>query len=219
MRWSVVIPAYNADASLERLIARIGAFIPPGNVLVVDDGSQDRTAEVAEDAGAKLLKRIQNGGKGRALRDGFGQLAGSDADWVLCIDADGQHDPEVIPAFQQAAETGHYDLIIGNRLQDLTGMPLTRRFSNRFSSLLVSLRTGEKLPDVQCGYRAIKADLLERLNLQSEAYDIEVEMILKAWRLGGRIGWVRVPTIYRGERSFLKKFPETIRFIKAFVKS
>ncbi len=217
--WSVVIPAYNAEASLKPLIERISAHIHPEQILVVDDGSKDHTAEAAEEAGANLLKRIRNGGKGRALRDGFAEIMKLNPDWVICIDADCQHDPDAIPAFQEIAATGTYDLIIGNRVSDLTGMPLSRRFSNNFSSFLISLRTGMKMPDVQCGYRAIRADFLKRMTLQSDSYDVEVEMILRAWRMKGKIGWVEVPTIYRGEQSFLKKLPETVRFLKTLAKS
>ena len=133
------------------------------------------------------------------------------------MDADGQHDPDAIPTFQDSAAESKYDLIIGNRRGDLSNMPRSRRFSNRFSSYLLSLKTGQKLPDVQCGYRAIRTDFLKRVNLLSDTYDIEVELILKTWRLGGMIGWVTVPTIYRGERSFMKKVPETIRFFKTFI--
>jgi dolichol-phosphate mannosyltransferase len=135
------------------------------------------------------------------------------------MDADGQHDPEAIPDFQNAARTGSYDLIIGNRLNDLTEMPRSRRFSNVVSSKLLTLRTGMDLFDVQCGYRAIRADLLQQMKLRSRGYDIEVEMILRAWRLQGRIGWVPVPTLYRGEPSFMRKLPETLRFLKVLARS
>ncbi len=161
-----------------------------------------------------VLERDINGGKGRALRDGFDYVKRWHPDWIICLDADGQHDPAQIPAFQGKASSGRFDLIIGDRTRDLSKMPRLRRFSNRCSTFLLGLRTGWKLYDVQCGYRALNAAVLDRLHLRSERYDIEAEMILRARQLGLRIGWVPIPALYRDETSHLKKIPETLRFIK-----
>lgn len=217
--WAVVIPAYNAVGTIDRVISGVSAYVSHDRILVVDDGSTDDTAQSVRNSGAQLLQRQTNGGKGRALRDGFHYVLKWNPDWILCMDADAQHDPEVIPAFQEAAYKDEYDLIIGNRRSDLAEMPLSRRVSNVVSSLLLSLRTGMKLYDVQCGYRAINADALRRMDLKAQSYDIEAEMILKAWRLDCRIGWIAIPTLYRGEPSFLRKLPETVRFLKVFVRS
>ncbi len=219
LSWAVVIPAYNAADAIGAVIEGIEKHIPQERILIVDDGSTDKTADIVVSRGVQLLQRNENGGKGLALQDGFSEVLHWDVDWIICLDADGQHDPVKIPDFQQAANRNNFDLIIGNRRGDFSTMPMARRFSNSFSSALISLRTGQKMPDVQCGYRAIKTAFLRRLKIQSKSYDIEVEMIFKTRRLNGRIGWVAIPTIYRGERSFLRKFPETIRFLKALLRS
>ncbi len=217
--WAALIPAYNAASLITEVIQGVCRYLLPDQILVVDDGSTDNTGEVAREAGAQVLTRKSNGGKGRALRDGFAKILGWNVSWVVCLDADGQHDPNLIPEFQAAADKGRFDLIAGNRLGNMSEMPLSRRISNRLSSALVSLRTGSKIADVQCGYRAVSTELLRRMKLKTESYDIEVEMVLEAWRLGGKIGWVEVPAIYREEPSYLIKFPETLRFLKILGRS
>jgi glycosyltransferase involved in cell wall biosynthesis len=217
--WAAVIPAFNARSTIGNVVEDVSRFIRPDRILVVDDGSTDGTSEAARQTGVATLHRENNGGKGCALRDGFEFIKRWKPDWVVCLDADGQHDPAALPAFQEKAASGRFDLIIGDRTQDLSGMPRLRRFSNRCSSFLLSLRTGWKLRDVQCGYRALNADALQRLHLRSKRYDIEVEMILRARQLGLRVGWVPVPTVYRNETSYLKKIPETLRFIKLLLYS
>ena len=175
--WAAVIPAYNAAGTIRDVIEGVSAQIPLNRILVVDDGSTDETGYAVRNSGAQLLRREINGGKGRALQDGFQKVLEWNSDWTICLDADGQHDPAVIPNFQEAARGGLYDLIIGNRRNNLSGMPLFRRFSNFSSSYLLTLRTGIQMPDVQCGYRAIKTDILRHLDLKAISYDIEVEMI------------------------------------------
>lgn len=217
--WIVVIPAYNAATSVGKVIRGVSKHLPSHCIVVVDDGSSDGTAEAAAEHGVRLVRRERNGGKGCALRDGFSIALESGAEWIICLDADGQHNPEAIPLFQEAAESGEYDLLIGNRRTDSHKMPPLRRFSNSSSSFLLSLRTGLHLPDVQCGFRAIKAESLRRLNLRAEKYNIDAEMVLQAWKRKLKIGWIDIPAIYRGEQSFVRKFPETMRFLKLLVRS
>jgi len=219
LTWAVLIPAYNAAASIGSVIQGCSRYLPLQNIIVVDDGSEDDTKVVAEESGAIVLRLDQNRGKGQALRTGFKHLTDFNPDWIICLDADGQHDPDLIPEFQHKAATGKYGLIIGNRMGDTSSMPRSRRFSNGISTLMLKWRTGIDLLDVQCGYRALRlADVL-KMQLQSESYEIEVEMILAAWRNGIKIGWVPIPTMYQDESSYLKKLPETLRFLKMYLQS
>ncbi|MBU1651644.1 glycosyltransferase family 2 protein, partial [bacterium] len=133
LTWAVVIPAFNAAANIATVIQGCSRHIPLDRILVVDDGSEDKTADIAEKAGAQIVIQAVNSGKGRALRTGFVAASAWHPDWIICLDADGQHDPENIPDFQAAASTGQYGVIIGNRLADTSSMPPMRRFSNSFS--------------------------------------------------------------------------------------
>ncbi|MCX6641463.1 MAG: glycosyltransferase family 2 protein [bacterium] len=218
-QWAAVIPAYNAAPSIRFVLEKLKIHLPHESILVVDDGSTDDTAETAKNCGVQVLRRNVNGGKGLALRDGFFHVAKWQSEWIICLDADGQHSPDAFPQFRQAAASGEFDLIIGTRRRSLKGMPLLRRFSNLTSSALLSLWTGRKIPDAQCGYRALRRSVITNLKLQAEKYDIETEMLLRACKLKLRIGWVDVPTIYQGEPSFLRKIPETIRFFQALARS
>jgi glycosyltransferase involved in cell wall biosynthesis len=217
--WTAVIPAFNAASTIQTVIIGVSKYIPIEAILIVDDGSRDDTAQRVNETGASLLRRSTNGGKGRALRDGFAKILDSQPEWIICLDADGQHDPTVVPRFQEAAGVGPFDLLIGDRTGDLATMPLPRRFSNLFSSTLISWRTGNRIHDAQCGFRAVRASFLRDLRLKAENYEIEVEMILKTWQRGGKIGWVPIPTIYQGEPSFIRKFPETMRFLRLLIRS
>ncbi|RJP78013.1 MAG: glycosyltransferase family 2 protein, partial [Candidatus Zixiibacteriota bacterium] len=129
LSWGAVIPAYNAESTIARVVAGVARHIPPEALVVVDDGSTDGTAAQARSAGAVVVQRPVNGGKGCALRDGFARLLVHPPDWIICLDADGQHDPEAIPRFQQAAAEGRWDLLAGWRRTDESSMPRLRRFS------------------------------------------------------------------------------------------
>ena len=218
-RWAAVIPAFNAERTIGSVTVETAKYISKDRILVVDDGSSDQTAFCAQQTGVEVLRRPTNGGKGRALRDGFERAFEWNPDWILCLDADGQHDPAFIPLFQEMSQRGGCDLVIGKRIRRHRRMPLLRRFSNRISSFLLSWRTGQNLDDIQCGYRAIRADFLRRFELHSEKYDIEAEMILQACRQRGRIEWIPITAIYRDQPSFIRKFPETLRFLKLLFRS
>ncbi|MCA9729102.1 MAG: glycosyltransferase family 2 protein, partial [Candidatus Eisenbacteria bacterium] len=143
-----LIPGYNEAAGIAQVVRGAAASLP---VLVVDDGSKDGTAEVAEEAGATVLRQIPNQGKGAALRMGFRHALEHGYEAVLTLDADGQHDPAEIPAFLECYRKSGAPLIIGAR--DFRQMPFVRRLSNRFARATFSQAVGRKVLDNQSGYR------------------------------------------------------------------
>jgi glycosyltransferase involved in cell wall biosynthesis len=214
----LIIPAYNVEPWLEELLRRSSSYIPLSRTIVVDDGSTDGTAQIAQRSGALLARHIFNQGKGKALKTGFEYVLGKGALWCITMDGDLQHPPEVIPKFLEAAATNVCDLIIGSRDFHSKGMPWDRRFSNWSTSKLLSRVTGQRIHDAQSGYRMIRTDLLKKVDLSSRRYDFETEMLLRLSRLHARFQWIQIPTIYNQSQSSINRLGDTLRFIKVVSK-
>ncbi|MCA9664661.1 MAG: glycosyltransferase family 2 protein [Myxococcales bacterium] len=187
-------------------------------VLVVDDGSQDATAERARAAGAELLRHAQRRGKGAALVSGFRWALSQGAHGVLTLDADLQHDPASADAFVDAAR--HAELVIGARTLDEEHMPRGRLFGNRFSTFFIGLFLGEEMHDTQCGYRLYSRTLLESLPLSPGGFETETELLMRAHRVGLRVGWVPIETIYPEDiGSRFDNWRDTLRVIRVVLSS
>ena len=212
MKTAVLIPAYNEEKGIVQLIEEIIKFVP--DVILVDDGSVDATADAVAGTGAFLLKRPKNQGKGAALKTGFDYILSKDFDSVLIMDADGQHAPADIPLFFEKFRRTNADLIVGNRMEKITNMPLIRRLTNKSMSFILSFITRQRIPDSQCGYRLIKRKVLEAVSLDSSKYEIESELLLEASKTGFKIDSVPVKTIYRGQKSCINPLVDTVRFFK-----
>ena len=163
-------------------------------VLVVDDGSNDDTSGVARMAGAEVVRLGpgQGGGKGQALRAGIAHLADDDFDFYLFIDGDGQHDPADFAAFlQYLGDHPDADFVIGSRLLDRHRIPPKRWRTNALGSWTLGRIAGVKWEDSQSGFRLIRKKVLDRLDLRSTGFAIEMEMAMKAadWNLH----WAHVP--------------------------
>jgi glycosyltransferase involved in cell wall biosynthesis len=181
-RYVALIPALNAAGTLAPVIR--GCLEHVADVLVVDDGSVDGTAEIASAAGARVLRHGVNRGKGAALKTGFAWALANGYDGVVTLDADGQHLPAEIPRFIAArGETGA-DLIIGSRRHLFGGMLPRRRLANTFSAWAIARASGTGVDDSQSGFRLYTARLLRSVRLRSDGFDMESEVIIRAGRLG-----------------------------------
>jgi glycosyltransferase involved in cell wall biosynthesis len=183
-------------------------------VLVVDDGSRDATAETARQFGARVLSFAGNRGKGHALLAGFAAL--EDFDGVVTLDADGQHPPACVPDFVAAFEAGA-DLVLGVRRFE-GEMPFSRRFANALSSGWATRLAGQRISDSQCGYRLYSRAVLERTPLTPGGYELESEIVVRAARLGFRLGQVPIPTVYGGEKSHIRAFRDVPRIVGTLVR-
>ena len=214
----LLIPAYNVEAYLGRLLQEALLYLTAQTILVVNDGSTDNTAGVAESHHVNLVSHPRNSGKGAALRTGFDYLLGRGAEWVITIDGDLQHDPSRLPDFIEQAELDDHDIIIGTRQRKVGGMPWDRRFSNWATSLILSIVTGQKVSDSQSGYRLIRCRMLKGMEFRCKGYDFETEMLLKLSRVGARIGSIEIPTIYDGAPSTINSVKDTLKFLKVILR-
>jgi glycosyltransferase involved in cell wall biosynthesis len=195
-----LIPAYNEAAGIAAVVAAAREYLP---VLVVDDGSGDDTASLAEAAGAQVLRQVPNQGKGAALKAGFRWAIEHEFTAVLTLDADGQHDPHEIPGFLRAHRAQQADLVIGQR--DFSRMPPSRRLANSIGRWSFSWAVGADIPDNQSGYRLVSRRLMQALLESSEqGFEYEVEMIAICVRRDYRLSWVPIRTIYAGEASHIR---------------
>ncbi|NOZ82902.1 MAG: glycosyltransferase family 2 protein [Euryarchaeota archaeon] len=206
MRVVAVIPVYNEGERIAEVVRKTLEHVD--EVVVVNDGSSDRSAEFAERAGARVISLPRNTGKANALRQGFS--ATGDCDVVVTLDGDLQHLPEEIPVLLGGIERG-CDLVIGSRfLSGKLNMPPQRRLSNLITSGIISLLTRRRITDPQSGFRAIRASKLKLLSLKAERYAIEHIMILEAVRKGLKVCEVPVSAVYGGEKSHIRPLRDTL---------
>ena len=205
-RPAALVPAYRCAGAVGGVVRGLLGHLP--EVLVVDDGSGDGTPREALAAGARVLTRGENGGKGRAIRDGLADLLGRDVTHVAFVDADGQHDPDDLPALLSAARAGA-DFVVGSRLKDAATMPAKNFWANTIGDKVLSRMTGLPIEDGQSGYRVIASRLLRRLRLRANRYSIENEILIKAAPYVERFATVPVKTIYGPARSHYRPFRDT----------
>jgi len=217
---SVLIPAYNAGTSLEKLVNRLRLSVGDIQIIVVNDGSIDNTAEIAHLVGATVLRHDKNCGKGAALQTGFDFLKKqNNVEFILALDADLQHQPEDIQKFFSAQQQTGADIVIGWRKRAGTKMPVHRILSNTLTSALVSLKTGIKIKDSQCGFRLIHKRVIENIQLESHGYEAETEFLIKAARLKYKIEFIPIYTVYGSEKSYMTHWATTMNFIKVLLRN
>jgi glycosyltransferase involved in cell wall biosynthesis len=200
-----LVPAYQAAETVGGVVR--GLLRHVSHVLLVDDGSTDGTSRRAEEAGAQVLRLSKNSGKGSAIRAGLARILETGATHVAFVDADGQHDPDDLPALLEAARQGD-DFVIGSRMARPEETPAVRYRTNEIGSRILTRMAGHDVEDGQSGYRVTAADLLRRLKLSARGYLIETEILLKAAPHVARFRHVPVRVIYGGP-SHYRPFQDT----------
>ena len=210
-RVACIIPAFRAAHTLPVVLEQLRGSVPGARLIVVDDGSPDGTAALAASLADRSIRLPANRGKGAALRAGFDEALRSDADVVVTLDADGQHDASYAPALIDALEG--FDMVIGARLRAGSPMPLRRRMTNAMASMAISRVTGVRLHDTQSGYRAIRRRVLERVRAQGDGYEFETDFLIRAAHAGFRVRNALIPTVY-GAASHFRGMRDSARIVK-----
>ncbi|HEV8102719.1 MAG TPA: glycosyltransferase family 2 protein [Gaiellaceae bacterium] len=195
MRVAFLIPAHNEERSIAEVLARVELLAIDCQVIVVDDGSSDSTATIAQHAGATVLRQPHRG-KGAAIRAAIPHI---DAEIVVIQDADMEYDPAEVPALIEPIERGLADVVYGSRLSG--GKPqraylFWHMLGNRFLSLLTGVLFNTTLSDMETGYKAFRSDVLRSLDLRQDGFGIEPEITGKICRQHLRI--YEVPISYYG---------------------
>ncbi len=206
MRALVVLPTYQEAENIQTVLGRIRDAAPEAEVLVVDDGSPDGTADLAEATGARLgqvqvLRRTEKSGLGPAYRAGFTWGLERDFDVLVEMDADLQHDPAMLPRLLDAVDTGPADLAIGSRYVaggSVAGWPTSRRLLSQWGNRYIGLMLHMPVRDATAGYRAYRATIIEKIGLErvrADGYGFQIEMAYEVNKAGGVI--VELPITFR----------------------
>jgi glycosyltransferase involved in cell wall biosynthesis len=196
MKISFIIPIRNEEDLLEEVLKRVRALPIDKELVLVDDGSTDRTPEIlareAKGPDTIVLRHAVNRGKGMAIRTGLARATG---DVVVVQDADLEYAPEEVPAIVQPIIEGRCNVAYGSRFMGrISNMRTANYIANRFLSLLVSVLYGQKLTDLETAYKAFRRDLAQSLTLTCRRFDFDPEITAKVLRRGERI--VEVPVTY-----------------------
>ena len=206
---SVIIPAKNEAASIGDVVGRIRSAFPKAEVLVVDDGSTDRTPRLALEQGAKVISHPQSLGNGAAVKAGARAAAG---EVLVFLDADGQHDPADIPRLLEKLDEG-YDMVVGARSSS-SHANSARLAANGIYNVIASMVTGHRVPDLTSGFRAVKADLFRKfLYLLPNGFSYPTTITMAFLRAGFPVTFLPIVAQKRKGKSHIKPIRDGVRFM------
>jgi glycosyltransferase involved in cell wall biosynthesis len=195
----VAIPALNEEFAIAKVVVRSKPYAD--TVLVVDDGSVDDTGLIAQSLGAVVLKHERNLGKGAAIRDCFEWAKRNNADVLVTLDGDGQHDPCHIPVLLKVLETDGADIVIGSRSSRPQNMSRFRWLGTRALNRATQVKVGDRVADSQSGYRAYSRRAIETLVAAEFGMGVDSEMVIRAQQAGMRIFEAPVEMSYDGPKT------------------
>lgn len=201
MDFYVMIPGHNEERNIGHVIDKAKRFVDAKKIIVVDDGSTDGTAAEAGKHGVTVLKHMINLGKGAALRTGSQYSLGKGAEALAFMDSDGQHNPEDLPRLLEALKDNDIVFTFRERnpnrlLPQIGSMPIVKKFGNWFIDTAMNLLFHINVKDTQCGYKAMTRQAYGRMQLMSNDYSIESEIVAKAGKYGLRFAQLPIKTIY-----------------------
>ncbi len=206
---SIIIPAKNEAASISRLLIQIQQLYPVAEILLIDDGSTDQTAQLASLCGVTVIHHPYSKGNGAAIKTGARHASG---DLLLFMDADGQHDPADIEKLLGKMTEG-FDMVIGARQQG-SQASFGRSLANAFYNRLASYVTGHQIQDLTSGFRLVKRSLfIKFLSLLPNGFSYPTTSTMAFFRAGFSVAYVPIHTAQRQGRSHIKPLQDGIRFL------
>ena len=206
---SIVMPAKNEAAAIKGVIESVRQLLPDAEILVVDDGSTDDTAAIAESAGARVIRNRYSMGNGAAIKTGARSAKG---DVIIFMDADGQHDPHYISRLVEKIEEG-YDMAVGAR-SDNAHASTGRGIANRFYNRLATYMTGQKILDLTSGFRAVRAhNFREFLYLLPNGFSYPTTATMAFFRAGYSVAYVPIIAAQRIGKSHIHPLKDGVRFL------
>ena len=212
-----VLPAYNAASTLEATVGDI----PPGSIdeiILVDDGSRDNTAELARKLGLTVIVHEKTRGYGGNQKTCYDEALRRGADWVVMLHPDYQYDARLIPFFSGIMESGVCDVMMGSRVRSRrealeSGMPIYKYFSNRFLTIIENVALGQNLGDFHSGFRCYTREVLETIpyHTNSDDFVFDSQFLAQAAYFGFRIGDAPMPCRYFDEASSIN-FSRSTRY-------
>ena len=207
---SVVLPARNESTALERLLPGINAAIPGAQLIVVDDGSNDATASVAEQNGAMVIRHPYSKGNGAAIKSGARHVTG---DIIVFMDGDGQHRPEDISRLLAKLDEG-YDMVVGARVSRRSQAGLHRAAANGFYNRFATWMTNHEVPDLTSGFRVVKASLFKRfLYLLPNGFSYPTTITMAFFRSGYSVAYEPIEVDKRIGKSHIRLWRDGVRFL------
>ena len=207
-----LIPCYNEESTIGSVVLKTKKYV--NIVLVIDDGSNDDTVEIAKSAGAKVISHEKNKGKSAAIKTGFNYIINKGYDYAVTIDGDGQHNPNEIPEVLDHLMSNGHDMTLGFRCGNNTEMPFWRKIGKRILDYTTSFGNGGYVTDSQNGFRAFNKKAMIALlpKLNGKGFSTESEQLIKAHEVGLKVSHKKISCKYNGLKKTSTKTPASHGF-------
>ncbi len=216
VRKLAAIPIYNEAETIASVVRNARNYAD--EIVVIDDGSSDNSANIAESCGAKVISHNTNLGKGQAIQTALNYSCNNNYDVTIFLDGDGQHSPHQIPRLVRPILVDSADLVIGSRyLSGNQSTPLFRRIGQIITDYAIYYLSGMKLSDSQSGFRALSAGLAHAIELQSSSMSAEIEMIEEAKRVGAVTREVPIELQYYDDRGHTHRMSRQIIIVWSYI--